>query len=482
MPHQPSPLQQIFLQHPGYEVFFGGAAGGGKSDALLMAALQFVDVPGYSAALFRLKKTDLYMESSILGRARQWWAGNPRVRWDDSLHGFRFATGGADATIHFGYGETLKEISDKYQGAEFQMVGIDELGQWREPNFLYLFSRVRRRVGVNVPLRVRGSGNPGGIGHEWVKARYIENAKHITEGSDVRSDTREHRTRNRPMPSPRVYVSPPSQTEVDRAAKHGREPSPTFFIPSFNTDNPGLDLAAYREGLSRLDVVTYRQLEDGDFDAIFSGKYFNAEMFAGRILGAEPEGVQWVRSWDTAATAPADGSDPDWSVGAKVGIQMVKISADVTQKRVIIANIRRARLDPSDLDPFMRTTSDMDGPEVSVVLEQEPGSAGKIAVHGFSTNTFFGRHVVTQSKAKGGGKAMAWLPLVTQAQQRNVWLVAGDWNQEFIRELCALPVGHDDQADAASQGYNWLARNASDERLSEEPTRPTEHSQFAGQL
>ena len=95
-------------------------------------------------------------------------------------------------------------------------------------------------------------------------------------------------------------------------------------------------------------------------------------MFAGRILGAEPEGVQWARSWDTAATAPADGSDPDWSVGAKVGIQMVKISADVTQKRVIIANIRRARLDPSDLDPFMRTTSDMDGPEVSVVLEQEP--------------------------------------------------------------------------------------------------------------
>ena len=76
-------------------------------------------------------------------------------------------------------------------------------------------------------------------------------------------------------------------------------------------------------------------------------------------------------------------------------------------------------------------------------------------------NTFFGRHVVTQSKAKGGGKAMAWLPLVTQAQQRNVWLVAGDWNQEFIRELCALPVGHDDQADAASQGTTgWRATRA----------------------
>ena len=75
IPHEPTPKQAEFLLMPDLEVLFGGSAGGGKSDALLMAALQYVDVPGYAAILFRRTYTDLSLPGALMDRAHEWLQG-----------------------------------------------------------------------------------------------------------------------------------------------------------------------------------------------------------------------------------------------------------------------------------------------------------------------------------------------------------------------------------------------------------------------
>ena len=99
IPHKPTPKQLAFLLLENQEALYGGAAGGGKSDALLMAALQYADVPGYSALLLRRSYTDLSLPGALMDRAKAWLM--PSVaRWRDSLKTWEFPSG---ASITFGY-------------------------------------------------------------------------------------------------------------------------------------------------------------------------------------------------------------------------------------------------------------------------------------------------------------------------------------------------------------------------------------------
>src|SRR5687767_893160 len=130
IPHTPTPKQHAFLWLDTKEAFFGGSAGGGKSDALLMAALQYVDVPGYAAIIFRRSYTDLALPGAIMSRAQEWLA-NSDAKWNDNEKQFTFPSG---AVVTFAY---LKAPNDKfrYQSAEFQFVGFDELTHFPEDDY-----------------------------------------------------------------------------------------------------------------------------------------------------------------------------------------------------------------------------------------------------------------------------------------------------------------------------------------------------------
>src|SRR5579872_5956543 len=95
-----SQKQAAFLLLPNQEAFFGGAAGPGKSDALLASALQYVDVPGYSALILRRTYGDLALPGAIMSRAREWLYG--KAHWHDKTYTFSFPSG---ATLTFGYCE-----------------------------------------------------------------------------------------------------------------------------------------------------------------------------------------------------------------------------------------------------------------------------------------------------------------------------------------------------------------------------------------
>lgn len=449
-PEPPFEVQKIFLGLEAEEVLFGGAAGGGKSSALLLAALQYVDVPGYSAGIFRLTKADMLKPESILSRANAWFAGT-RAWWDESEHSWKFPTKGAPASIHFGYATSLKDVSTRYQGPEFQFIGIDELTQWKEPVYRYLFSRLRRKAGVAVPIRMRASCNPGGVGHEWVKRRFVEYAKHVGTGSDVRADIKAFRHNNRPMPAPRLYASPPSEDAIAAAESVGMKAEPAYFVPSFNEDNTGLDIKAYALQLARLDPVTREQLKNSDWDISHAGNFFKPAYF--KIVDEVPAGLQWVRSWDFAATEVKEGEDPDFTAGAKMAVERIGDGTNV-ERRVWIADVRAFQEEPGPTEANVKATAESDGRRVTILIEQEPGSAGKSAVWSAKTRVLFGYHVV--GRRRTGPKSSYWKPLSSIASAGNLYLVRGAWNDAFIKQLCALPMGHDDMADAVSLGFDFL--------------------------
>ena len=104
-----------------------------------MAALQYVEVPEYAAILFRQSYADLSLPGALMDRAHG-WLFQTDARWGDLKKTWIFPSG---ATLSFGY---LENENDKYryQSAEFQFVGFDELTQFTESQYTYLHSRLRR--------------------------------------------------------------------------------------------------------------------------------------------------------------------------------------------------------------------------------------------------------------------------------------------------------------------------------------------------
>lgn len=242
--------RQFLLLTDVNEVFYGGAAGGGKTYATLIAAAQFAHVPGYSALLLRENFGDLGQPGAWIPLSKSWWL-NKGADWNASERRWTFPSG---ATITFGYLERDDDVY-QYDTASYQFIAIDELVQHTEWRYRFMFGRIRRPlVGPvsAVPLRMRAASNPGGKGHSWVKKRFID--------------------------------------------PETREPG-AVFVPAKLDDNAGnMDTEAYRrDSLSKLDPLTRKQREDGDWNAVAGGRFKAAWFGWYRRDSASPDFVRLAR-------------------------------------------------------------------------------------------------------------------------------------------------------------------------------------------
>ena len=162
--------QREFIDATESEVLFGGAAGGGKSYGQMLDAMLFaLRYPGSRQLV--LRRTFAELEKSLI---RTSLATFPRelYSFNSSNHTGKWKNG---STVDFGYCATEADVY-QYQSAEYDVVRFDELTHFTEAQYLYLISRVR---GANsYPKQVKSSTNPGGVGHNWVKARFVDAAPH----------------------------------------------------------------------------------------------------------------------------------------------------------------------------------------------------------------------------------------------------------------------------------------------------------------
>lgn len=222
--------QKAFIDATASEVLFGGAAGGGKSYGQVVDALLFaLKYPGSKQLI--LRRTFAELDKSLIRSSLSLY---PReiYSFNQSSHTGRFKNG---SIIDFGYCAAEFDVY-QYQSAEYDVIRFDELTHFTESQYVYLISRVR---GANsYPKQVKSSTNPGGIGHGWVKARFVD----------------------------------PSPAGVEFIGEDGMD---RIFIPSLLDDNRFLNEGdpRYRERLLALPERERKALLYGDWN-IFEGQYF----------------------------------------------------------------------------------------------------------------------------------------------------------------------------------------------------------------
>lgn len=174
--------QTLFLQCPIYEALYEGTRGPGKSDALLVDFAQHVG-RGFGAAwrgvLFRRTFPDL---SEIVVKSRRIYArAFPGATFNEGKHTWTFPTG---ESLRFAHIKALKDY-DAYHGHEYPWIGWDELGTYPSPELYDLMKSCCRSSTPGLPRKYRSTANPYGIGHNWLKRRFVDPAP---AGVPIRDD------------------------------------------------------------------------------------------------------------------------------------------------------------------------------------------------------------------------------------------------------------------------------------------------------
>lgn len=402
--HRPTAPQAAFLHVPQLEALYGGAAGGGKSDALLMAALQYVDSPGYQAVIVRDSFAAMGESGALLYRAREWLLGTDAT-WNAADHRWRFPSG---ATLSF---RPLDQAGDEraFMGTEYQFIGIDELTTMAETQYRFLLTRLRRPADSSIPLRMRATGMPYGPGVPWVRRQFVD--------------------------------APPSSGRI--------------FVPARLEDNPFLDTESYARTLSALEPVTRAQMLHGDWSVQPEGGMFHRAWFDECMREKVTRGgVPLCRYWDLASTEPAKGKDPDYTCGVLVGRDDDGEAAvfDVVRERSSALGVEQLVKQTSAKDAVLAAKANA---PLYVRMEQEPGASGASLIDHYLRTVLAGYDFAGVRPT--GSKATRAAPVASLAEAGHLYLIRADWNDVFLDELCAFPLaGHDDQVDALSGAFACL--------------------------
>jgi predicted phage terminase large subunit-like protein len=178
--------------------------------------------------------------------------------------------------------------------------------------------------------------------------------------------------------------------------------------------------------------------------------FFDTSQIA--IVTGFPDHVRTARAWDFAVSAHKSGSNPDYTVGAKLA------HAD---RHTYVVDVIRRRAAPHKIAQLVQTTAAADGRACDQIFEEEHGAAGKMMVAQFKTTLtgVEGAGRVYPASVTGGKEVRAF-HFASACNDRRVSVVEADWNHDFFGELDDFRDGDkDDQVDAAAHAFNHLAPN-----------------------
>ena len=434
--------QESFLRSSADICIYGGAAGGGKTYALLLECLRHIDNEHFEAVIFRRSRPQIMSAGGLYATSQEIYPYlgatsilTPYVQW-------HFPSGAKITFAHIFYEK------EKYywQGSQIPLLMFDELCHFSEEQFFYLLSRNRSTCGVK-PY-VRCTCNPDA--DSWV-ASFVswwidpETGYPLIERSGAI----------------RYFYRIDGEVQWADSAeelseKFGVEPElckSVTFIASNIYDNKILlnDDPSYLANLHGLDLVERERLLNGNWRIRPSaGLYFKREQI--RIVKSIPdELVSVARAWDLAVTGIySENKDPDRTAGVLMG--------RMKNGQYIVLDVKRIAANAATFRTTIKSTAATDKAEYycrKILIPQDPGQAGVEQAQSY-IRELAGYNVVCRPVT--GSKVTRAEPFAAQWQQGNVLILEGNWNEVFLHELECFPDAlHDDQVDAASDAFSAVA-------------------------
>lgn len=435
---QPGP-QQAFLESYADIAIFGGAAGSGKSWALLLEMLRHApDVAGFDAVMFRRNVTDIRRPGGLWAESLKVFpfAGgvplNHRLEW-------RWPRGGLVKFAHLEHDKTVLD----WHGSQVAAIGFDELTTFTRYQFFYMLSRNRSTTGVKPYIRASCNADAG----SWV-------AELIAWWIDQRTGY--------PIPERsgvvRYFVRGPDDALIwfdsrSEAVRKTGQPPDTIksltFVSAKLADNPALMRSdpSYLGNLMMLPSVERERLLNGNWKIVpAAGRYFNRSWC--QVIDIPPVCIKTMRGWDLASSEQESHTDPDWTACTKIGL--------MHDGRWLIMHADAFRGSPAEVDRRILNYATSDGYANVTSLPKDPGQAGVAQVMAL-TRMLAGYTV--DSSPESGDKVTRFGPFSSQAEVGNVLVLRGQWNERWFNELENFPEGaHDDDADATARAFNAIAQ------------------------
>jgi predicted phage terminase large subunit-like protein len=427
---QPGP-QTAFLSSPADIAIYGGAAGGGKTWALLMEPLRHLDNPAFGAVIFRRTTVQVRNEGGLWDESERLYPGLGGDGSRSSLE-WRFPSGAAVRFAHLEYDKTVHD----WQGAQIALIGFDELTHFSGKQFWHLLSRNRSTCGIR-PY-VRATCNPDA--DSWV-AEFV--SWWLDPETGLPDPERAGRLRWFVRDGARL-VWADEAGELAGRYPH-LPPKSATFIPAKLSDNAALTAAdpGYLANLLSLPPVERARLLEGNWKVRpAAGLLFRRHWCA--LVDSAPEGLRRVRGWDLAGTPKTEANDPDFTAGVLLG----RSGEGITY----VLDHLALRDTPGEVERLIRFTAEADGTGVEVALPQDPGQAGKAQALAL-TRALDGYAV--RATPESGDKVTRFRPFSAAAEAGRVRVVRGAWNEGWFASLEAFPdARHDDDADATSRAFN----------------------------
>jgi len=437
---QPGP-QTEFLRTRADVAIIGGAAGGGKTMALLMEPLRHCQVPGFGAVTFRRTNPEIRNEGGLWDKAMGMYPRLGATPREGRAFRFRTPNYYKPATISFAHMQ-YEDDCYSWDGSEIALLQIDQLEHFTYKQWVYMFSRNRSTCGVRPYVRASCNPDPDHFLREWLRWW-------IDDDTGIARQDRSGKIRwfvmdeNQP-----VWADTPEELIESRA---DALPQSFTFIASTVYDNKIL-LETNPEYLARLKGLTLVERErllGGNWNIRFSaGNYFKRHWF--EKVKAAPAGGPRVRYWDRAASVASSDPLQSWTVGALW---------TVVQGRWYCLDVVRLQGTPGDVQRAIDNTALHDGRDVDVWIEQDPAQAGK-AEAGYHVRRLGEMGFTAYANPVHESKGTRAKPLSAQAEAGNVFIVEAPWNEAFLREFENFD-GTDkcvsDQVDTASGAFFALS-------------------------
>lgn len=432
---QPGP-QEVFLSTKADIAIYGGAAGGGKSYALLMEAIRHIANPRFTSVIFRRTYPQITNEGGLWDTSVDIYQNLGLIPKPGILE-WRAHRGGTVRFAHMQHEQTKLE----WQGSQIPLICFDELTHFTAGMFWYMLSRNRSTSGVKPYIRATTNPDANSFVADLIEWWLDEKTGYpLPERSGV--------VRWFVRVKGEIHWGASRQELLDKFGGKTEDGSPLIpksftFVASTIEDNKVLMLADpdYRGNLEALTPVERERLLKGNWKIRESaGTVLDRGWF--EVVDEAPmDLVLIVRAWDTAATS----GDGDYTVGVKLGKR--------SDGSYIVLSVVRGQWGSGERKQTQKNTALADTRRVTIGIEQEPGSAGVDAVK--DTVAMFDGWNIEVVKPTGD-KVTRALPFAAQAQSGRVKLLRAPWNEAYLAELHAFPTKGipDDQVDATTLAYS----------------------------